>query len=342
MESINEFIKNFRERLSSPFFFSFIVSWLFINWKITVALLWYNPDHYPNRGDLINFIQNNTSNWHSIWLPLFGAIVYTGLLRNAASAIVTFSGKWGGKLNLFLSKGSKVPISKFLAYRELFDQTNKDLEKVLADETNTRQAYDTQRQKNHTLDTENTSLKNDLLKLKTDNDQLQLKLQHVTNEATHYKGQYEKLNTNIQHTENLTNQYKDKSRLNGTWKFRYDNNRKDIHYDEIIHIQNGIVYRVTDNRTESIFNIMFFFVDPNKKKIFLVLKFIPDSGDLGFIRKINSKVEIYGPRNDLESITHTRSEYEPFLIHDLDIKNEKILAGTENVEALITYTRLTS
>jgi hypothetical protein len=58
MENINEFIKNFRKRLSSPFFFSFIVSWVLANWKVTIALLWYNSDLYPKEGDLIKFIES--------------------------------------------------------------------------------------------------------------------------------------------------------------------------------------------------------------------------------------------------------------------------------------------
>src|SRR5690349_12089557 len=131
VESINEFIKNFRERLSSPFFFSFIVSWVSFNWKVTVALLWYNSKLYPNEGDLIKFIETNTSNDQSVWLPLLGAVLYTGVIRNLVSAFVAFGSKWGGDLNLNILKGSKVPMSKFLTYRSLYIQTNKDLEKII-------------------------------------------------------------------------------------------------------------------------------------------------------------------------------------------------------------------
>lgn len=158
MENISEFIKNFRERLASPFFFSFIVAWIFLNWKVTVALLWYNSDLYPKNGDLISYIESNTSNWSSIIFPLLSAILYTGFLKNLVAAFVTWASRWGGNLNLNISKESKVPMSKFLTYRNLYIQTNKHLEKVIEDEGKTIEEFDKQRQKTVKLEAENVAL----------------------------------------------------------------------------------------------------------------------------------------------------------------------------------------
>jgi len=113
MESVNEFLKNFRERLSSPFFFSLIVSWILLNWRVTVALLWYNSELYPNEGDLIAFIESNTSFLNSLGYPLLGALLYVGLIKNLVSAFVAASSRWGGDWNLRILKKSNIPMSKF-------------------------------------------------------------------------------------------------------------------------------------------------------------------------------------------------------------------------------------
>lgn len=109
-----KFIKNFVERLASPFFFSFVFAWIGFNREVTVALLWYNSDLYPLKGDLIDFINSNTDNYKSLFFPFFSAALYVGLFKNLVSAFVTASTKWGGNWNLKITKDSNVPMSKFL------------------------------------------------------------------------------------------------------------------------------------------------------------------------------------------------------------------------------------
>ena len=44
-----------------------------------------------------------------------------------------------------ISKGSKIPMSKFLTYRNLYIQSNMDLEKVIEEERKTIEDLDKQR-----------------------------------------------------------------------------------------------------------------------------------------------------------------------------------------------------
>lgn len=341
MEHLSEFVKNLRERLASPFFFSFIVSWILFNWKITVALLWYNPTLYPNEGDLIRFVESNTSNWQSIWFPLIGAFVYTGLFRNLISALVEFTMKWGGDLNLKISKGSKVSMEKFLTYRDMYLQTNKELENIIRDEKKTIEEAERQRQKNAQLEGQNVSLQGEILKVKSDNDELKKELTSFRHDAAHFKKEYETLNRYFLDNEVLLATYKDRKSINGTWKFRYDNKFRDVHYEETYYIMDGIVYTRSDSgTTESSFEIAYYFNDVINKKLLLILKFIPETIAGRYISEIQSEVETFRADNDVKMRTYFRTRYSPVLIHDLDVRDEKKFVGTENVEAIISYEKL--
>jgi uncharacterized membrane protein len=86
MERIQQAFDNLKERLNNPLVFSFIISWIFLNWKVTVALLWHDSSNDDNSHiKLINFIVENTSIYNSIVLPLGYAILYTFLSPHSSS-----------------------------------------------------------------------------------------------------------------------------------------------------------------------------------------------------------------------------------------------------------------
>src|SRR5207302_5085956 len=95
MEKISDFFKELKERISSPLFFSFIVSWLIWNWRIPVALLFYKPsdliaDGYKSYFDVI---EKDLHTNYIFCYPLLSAIGYTllyPLLRSCIEALNTF------------------------------------------------------------------------------------------------------------------------------------------------------------------------------------------------------------------------------------------------------------
>lgn len=172
MENVNELIKNFRERTASPFFFSFMLAWIFFNWKVSIALIWYDSELYPQQGDLIKYISKNTSTEISTVWPLFSVFFYTAVVKNAVSALVTWSTKWGSDLNLSISKESKVSMAKFLAYRSMYLQTYKSLEKVIEDESKTIEDLDQERQRASKLAIDNLALQGEVSQLNSTNTDL--------------------------------------------------------------------------------------------------------------------------------------------------------------------------
>src|SRR4051794_3420715 len=79
MDKITDLWKSFKERISNPLFSSFIFAWILCNWKITIALLWYDTKEIEELGfkTIFAFIEANLNPWDSFKLPLYTAIGYT-------------------------------------------------------------------------------------------------------------------------------------------------------------------------------------------------------------------------------------------------------------------------
>jgi len=141
MEKVSEFLNHLKERLSSPLFYSFIISWFFWNWKVAVALIWFDPPSNANGHlSLIEYISTNTNNDQSIICPLLSALLYTvasPLFSNLTSALRAWYSKWGESLNLWILKGSKIPIDKYFALRRQYLDRSKVLEETISGESAT-------------------------------------------------------------------------------------------------------------------------------------------------------------------------------------------------------------
>jgi hypothetical protein len=260
---------------------------------------------------LIGFIDSNTSTWQSVWLPLIGAFVYTGLFRNLISALVEFTVRWGGDLNLKISKGSKVPMDKFLTYRNMYLQTNKELEKVIEDERKTIEEFDKQRQQVVKLEGDNVGLHGEVKRLLANNANLELERSTLSEVARNLQAQVEQQDEKIKATQGLVDRYKDVNFMDGRWKFRYDNKFRGRYFYDVLN-----------------------------KKLFFVLTFIEGSPQRNFIHRIYAQAEAFQAKDNTEYATYYRTKYEPVLIHDLDVSDGNELVGTENIEALIAYERL--
>lgn len=139
MDRINQVWDSIKERLSSPFFFSFLISWAIVNWRIVISLFWNDP-RANSRGhySLIEYIESNTDYFSGIILPVLFAGIYTFIGPFIKSLILIVNTKatiWGENSSLRISKGAKIPIDKYLSLRKNYDERTKVLESILESES---------------------------------------------------------------------------------------------------------------------------------------------------------------------------------------------------------------
>ena len=167
LDKVSDVLSNIKDRLSNTFIFSFLISWPFFNWQVTVALLWYDPKQIEKAGytSLFDVIQVQSDIWHALLYPGITALLYTAFIRNLLNALQTWASNWGDRLNLRLSKGGSIPIEKFLNLREIYKKETKQLEQIIKDESKTLEDYESERTKRLTAEQKSIELqatKNDL------------------------------------------------------------------------------------------------------------------------------------------------------------------------------------
>ncbi len=133
MEKFREAMESIGERLRNPFFFSYILSWLVLNWEVCICLFWYDKEILWKTGYItqVDYISSRLNSSTTIWWPLIGAICYTlgsPLLKNLVTAFRTWMNKWGENWRLNLSMGAKIPIERYLARVKLVEARERQLE----------------------------------------------------------------------------------------------------------------------------------------------------------------------------------------------------------------------
>lgn len=143
MESISGFFKELKLRLSSPFFSSFAISWIIINWKIPVGLFFYKIDElkidgYKSYFDMISKMYNQS---YFFWLPSIMALGYCFLypiLKNLILIAQSFFDSKGVSLSLYASKDERISIQKYYDLRNEIKEKNIQLEQMIEDESHYR------------------------------------------------------------------------------------------------------------------------------------------------------------------------------------------------------------
>lgn len=184
MDKVSDIYIELKDRLSSPIFFSFIISWCVINWRVIIGLLFYKSsdlkiDGYSSYIDLIstNYHWSNT-----IIIPLTSALLYTffyPIVRNCIYAFNTWTKKWGNNWNLKLSRTSNISIGKYIALRDTYKERTELLNKVLTEEGEYLNQIET--------------LRNDVLKVQEENISLKQQIGRWTavNDANSLNGEWE-------------------------------------------------------------------------------------------------------------------------------------------------------
>ena len=146
MEKLKDILNNIKDRFSNPLVFSFVCSWLVINWQITVGLLWYDPVQISKTGcnSIFEFISDKLNPTDCLYHPFLFALAYTiamPTIKNLIRALYSWTAKWGDNWNLHITKGVKIPFEKYLKFREDYDKRSKILEDIISKESSNQTKY---------------------------------------------------------------------------------------------------------------------------------------------------------------------------------------------------------
>jgi hypothetical protein len=140
MDKVSDFLKELRIRLSNPLVFSFLLAWIFINWKVTTGLIFYKigdlkQDHYTSYIDLIR--QNYSAQGYYI-SPLIIAVFYTFCFPFIRMWIKWFqvwvNTKTDKRIQVMTSQIS-IPMEKYLKDREQYISNAEQLKEILEKES---------------------------------------------------------------------------------------------------------------------------------------------------------------------------------------------------------------
>lgn len=164
MEKLNQVFSSIKDRLSNPLVFSFCLSWLVFNWRVVVALIFYDSAHSIEDGQsLIPYIFGNTYYGRSFIYPFLIALAYTfgmPFVLSVISAAQTSAAKLSERWSLNILKGGKIPIEKYFSLREEYKKQTSDLIKIIDDESVTKNELDlARRDLRHALDERNKAQK---------------------------------------------------------------------------------------------------------------------------------------------------------------------------------------
>ncbi len=163
METLKEFFKNVNYRLSSPFIFSFVVSWLICNWQIPIAIFFYNNELLKTEGSL-HYIALVTKylNWfHALLFPFVAALFYTFAYPYINKWIKDYQTTVEVKAEeseIEIRKGSSIPMDKYLTLRDSVVKKEKKLDEIIKQESSTRDQLSAKQDELHTVQIRNAEL----------------------------------------------------------------------------------------------------------------------------------------------------------------------------------------
>lgn len=293
MDKFKNIYDNIKDRFSNPLIFSFICSWLIVNWQITIGLVLFDSEQIKNEGfvSIFEFVNDKINVEKSILYPLYFSLLYTAfipIIRNIIQAFYTWTAKWGGNWNIYISKGVNIPFEKYIKLRDEYNRRSEMLEEIISKE-------------NEYLDKYN-KLNTDFLSLKTQTHELSQRLADSNNF--------------IQHIDNY-------NVLNGYWTNKYvDTLDGKNHGTEDVYIDNGKYYIIEKfGEKKHVFDIRNFYFNIRSKTITFVKEnpnqeasFVYSGGKPSFKLNINIlKVERDGLLVGVENST-TQIEYSKKII----------------------------
>jgi hypothetical protein len=240
MEKFKNILDNIKDRLTNPLIFSFVCSWLVVNWQITISLLWYDPSQLTKAGyaSIFDFIGSRINSWDAFGKPMIFAISYTlfmPIVKNLIRALQAWASKWGDKWNLAILAEGKISIDRYLKLKADHAQRSKILEDAIEQESAFRESYNKVQ----------TAL------LSTQND-------------------FNETRTNLSNLQQYIQQLYDMSILNGTWvnNYEFSDGRTGT---ENVHIEHNKYYVISQYGERAYkFDIRHFHYDSRTKTVFFV------------------------------------------------------------------------
>ncbi len=140
MEKIQQFFRHIGERLSNPFLFSFLISWLIANYKVIIGLCFYSISDLKVDGynSYLDLIEKSVTIWTGVVIPLLGASIYTfafPYFRRWVKLIYITINQGEEKRTLEILKNGNISTNKYLRLRESYKQSQARLAEVIADES---------------------------------------------------------------------------------------------------------------------------------------------------------------------------------------------------------------
>lgn len=136
---MKDIIKQINLRISSPFIFSFIVSWLFINWPIPVGLFWYNGETIKQFGydGHAALIEQNTSFRYNIACPTIVALMYmavTPVINYFNALYVTWVKKQQTRHVTKISEKSYITVGRYIKLQSAANKQTSALRELIENE----------------------------------------------------------------------------------------------------------------------------------------------------------------------------------------------------------------
>lgn len=110
METLKDIFKDIKDRVSSPFFSSFVISWLIFNYPVVIALVFYKQQELKVDGykSYLDLIHKSWDSNHMIWHPLLAAMLYTLLFKELLRVIQTNIVEWSTTFILYTTRKTRV------------------------------------------------------------------------------------------------------------------------------------------------------------------------------------------------------------------------------------------
>ncbi|MDP3394996.1 hypothetical protein [Sediminibacterium sp.] len=245
MDKVYDFFKDLKERISSPFFSSFIISWLAFNWMFITTIFKYDVSGFTifYYNVYIDYANSLLSTWKSFWLPLISAFSYSlfyPFLRNGIEIADVWFKKWGTNSKIKVAKGSKISVEKYIKLREIYELRTKTLEDVLEKESK--------------IIERNEQLVNELNELKQENNDFHASINEKKKEINDLNNKMILLQASLDSEKIKLSKYQDEEEihenknnvefLNGSWFVSLKN---PLYKEEIfnVKIHNRIVYKIS-------------------------------------------------------------------------------------------------
>ncbi len=110
-----------KERVANPFISSFMISWIFWNWRIFIGLIFLQRSDLPSGLTWIDFVSSELDFYRSLLWPIVSALAYCGLFPLISLGIKRIQAgylRWSYRVLNKVGKNVEVPISNFYVIKK--------------------------------------------------------------------------------------------------------------------------------------------------------------------------------------------------------------------------------